>query len=196
MIRIPWKRTKIHCHKRGGHGTHEYSYMLQQSCNPTLIQVAQLVGNEKFYQYFEAYGYTSKTGIDLPAEASPIFHNYSGFNSVELATYSFGQTFKITPIQQITAVSTVANGGYLLTPHVVSRITDNDGNVVYSADETPKRQVVSSGSARRLRKYLRKVFPETEALKTRMFRGIKLQLRPVLQSFVTCLTKTEILICE
>lgn len=115
--------TKIHCHKRGGHGTHEYRYMLQQSCNPTLIQVAQLVGNEKFYQYFEAYGYTSTTGIDLPAEASPIFHNYSGFNAVELATYSFGQTFKITPIQQITAVSTVANGGYLLTPHVVSRIT-------------------------------------------------------------------------
>ena len=136
--------TKIHCHKRGGHGTHEYRYMLQQSCNPTLIQVAQLVGNEKFYQYFEAYGYTSTTGIDLPAEASPIFHNYSGFNAVELATYSFGQTFKITPIQQITAVSTVANGGYLLTPHVVSRIIDNEGNVVYSADETPKRQVVSS----------------------------------------------------
>ena len=118
--------------------------MLQQSCKPTLIQVAQIVGNEKFSQYFEADGYTSTTGIDLPAEASPIFHNYSGFNAVELATYSFGQTFKITPIQQITAVSTVANGGYLLTPHVVSRIIDNEGNVVYSADETPKRQVVSS----------------------------------------------------
>lgn len=99
---------------------------------------------KSFISTLKHTGYTSKTGIDLPAEASPIFHNYSGFNSVELATYSFGQTFKITPIQQITAVSTVANGGYLLTPHVVSRITDNDGNVVYSADETPKRQVVSS----------------------------------------------------
>lgn len=136
--------TRIRCHKYGGHGTNKFRWLLQQSCNPTLIQVAQLVGQEKFYKYFEAFGYTTTTGIDLPAEASPIYHAYSGFNSVELAVYSFGQTFKVSPIRQITAISTVANGGYLIQPHVVSRIVDNDGNPVYIADEEPQRQVVST----------------------------------------------------
>ncbi len=134
----------IRCHKYGGHGTAAFRRQLQQSCNPTLIQVAQLIGKENFYKYFEAFGYSSTTGIDLPAEAAPIYHAYSGFNAVELATYSFGQTFKITPIQQITAISTVANGGYLISPHVVSRVVDKDGNVIFSADENPRRQVVSS----------------------------------------------------
>lgn len=135
--------TKIRCHRYGGHGTNEFWYMLQQSCNPTLIQVAQILGRDTFYKYYEAFGYTSTTGIDLPAESSPIFHEFSGFNSVELAVYSFGQTFKVTPIQQITAISAVANGGYLVRPHVVSQVVDDDGNIIYEADTTPKRQVVS-----------------------------------------------------
>lgn len=135
---------KIRCHKYGGHGTNKFRWLLQQSCNPTLIQIAQLVGREKFYNYFEAFGYTSQTGIDLPAESSPIYHNFSGFNAVELATYSFGQTFKISPIRQITGVSTVANGGYLITPHIVSRVVDGNGNPVYNANEEPQRQVVST----------------------------------------------------
>jgi stage V sporulation protein D (sporulation-specific penicillin-binding protein) len=99
---------------------------------------------EKFYNYFEAFGYLSKTGIDLPGEGGSIFHQLSKFTTLDLATASFGQNFKVTPIQQITAISAVANGGYLMTPHTVLSITDANGNVVQSASVSSKRQVIST----------------------------------------------------
>ncbi len=133
----------IRCHKAGGHGTQTFNKLLQLSCNPTIMQVAARVGSKNFYKYFEAFGYTSKTGIDLPGESSGLFVKQSGLNAVELACYSFGQTFKTTPIQQITAISAVANGGYLVTPHIVSAITDKNGNEVISFDSGTKRQVIS-----------------------------------------------------
>ncbi|MGM9637540.1 MAG: penicillin-binding transpeptidase domain-containing protein [Eubacteriales bacterium] len=134
----------IRCHKAGGHGTNTFDKLLQMSCNPTIMQVAARIGSSTFYSYFEAYGYTSKTGVDLPGESAGLYVAKTGLNAVELACYSFGQTFKTTPIQQLTAISAVANGGYLVTPHLVKALTDKDGNVVVSYDAGIKRQVVSS----------------------------------------------------
>jgi Cell division protein FtsI/penicillin-binding protein 2 len=134
----------IHCWKTSGHGTISFEVGLQQSCNPTLMQVAARLGREKFYEYFKAFGYTEKTGIDLPGEANSYYHAYSGFNQVELAVYSFGQTFKVTPLQQLTGICTVANGGYLVTPYVVEKLVDDDGNVLMSHKTDVKRQVVST----------------------------------------------------
>lgn len=135
---------KIHCHKTKGHGALTFAGGIQQSCNPILMTVGLRVGTETFYNYFDAFGYLSKTGIDLPGEGNSIFHQLSKFTTLDLATASFGQNFKVTPIQQITAISAVANGGYLMTPHTVLKITDANGNVVQSASTTTKRQVIST----------------------------------------------------
>lgn len=135
---------KIHCHKTKGHGHLTFSGGIQQSCNPILMTVGLRVGLEKFYDYFDAFGYLSRTGIDLPGEGNSIFHQPSKFATLDLATASFGQNFKVTPIQQISAISSVANGGYLMTPHTVLKITDAKGNVVESASTAIKRQVIST----------------------------------------------------
>lgn len=136
----------IHCHKTTGHGLVTFREGLQQSCNPTLMSVGLRLGREKFYKYFEQFGYNDVSGIDLPNEISTYYNSYSDFSNVSLAVYSFGQTFKTTAIQQITAISSVANGGSLVTPHVLKEINDDDGNVVQSYDTDVKRQVVSSGT--------------------------------------------------
>ncbi|MBO5873195.1 MAG: stage V sporulation protein D, partial [Clostridia bacterium] len=105
-----------HCHKKGGHGTVTFKQAMVGSCNPTFITVGQLVGTEKFSKYFEAFGLTKKTGIDLPGEAAPVYHKQENMGPTELASSSFGQTFNISPIQLITAASASVNGGYLLKP--------------------------------------------------------------------------------
>lgn len=137
---------RIHCWKHAGHGSLNFSQGLSVSCNPVLMKMAEGLGSEKFYNYFESFGYLEKTGIDLPGESAGIFHDKDGLGTVELAVASFGQRFKTTPIQQITALSAVANGGYLVTPHLVKGYSDNDGNLVYNYTIQTKRQVVSSGS--------------------------------------------------
>lgn len=134
----------IHCHKHSGHGSVTFERGLQQSCNPILMTVGLRIGQQKFYDYFQAFGFTGLTGIDLPGEAKSIYSSYSNFGPVSLAVYSFGQTFKVTPIMQLTAISTVANGGYLLTPYVVSQIIDDDGNILMQRETDAKRQVVST----------------------------------------------------
>ena len=134
----------IYCHDHDGHGTLAFRYGLQQSCNPALMQVAALVGKERFYNYFEAFGYTSVTGIDLPGEAGGIVNGREGFTGVNLAVYSFGQTFKTTPIQQLSAITTIASGGYYKTPHVLKEIVDENGTVIESFETDIKRQVVST----------------------------------------------------
>ena len=133
----------IKCHKKGGHGMVTLRYGLQQSCNVTLMSIAKKLGKEKFFNYFSAFGYTERTGIDLPGEIYPIYSDYNSFSPISLATYSFGQTFRVTPIQQIRAICAVANGGYLVTPHLVSAIVDDDGNVMWSFKDEAIRQVVS-----------------------------------------------------
>ena len=134
----------ISCHRTTGHGMVTFAVGLQQSCNVTLMDVAFKIGRETFYDYFKRFGYTERTGIDLPGEAGSLYSAYSDFNKVSLAVYSFGQTFKVTPIAQIRGICAIANGGYLVTPHVVDRIVDDNGNVLYSFGNSNVRQVVSS----------------------------------------------------
>mgnify|MGYP000373793083 FL=1 len=134
----------IHCHKLSGHGSVSFERGLQQSCNPILMTIGLRVGQAKFYEYFNAFGYTGYTGIDLPGEAKSIYSSYDNFGLVSLAVYSFGQTFKVTPLMQLTAISAVANGGYLLTPYVVDQIIDDDGNILMQHETDAKRQVVST----------------------------------------------------
>lgn len=135
---------RIHCHKTTGHGTLSFREGIQQSCNPVLMTVGRRVGADRFYHYLSAFGYLEKTGIDLPGEGTSLFISKDDFTELDLAIYSFGQNFNVTLIQQITAVCAVANGGYLVQPHLVSSVTDRNGNVVQSFDPNVRRQVVST----------------------------------------------------
>lgn len=134
----------ISCHLRTGHGAVSFAEGLQQSCNPVFIRVGEKLGVPTFYEYFNSFGYCEKTGIDLPGESSGIYTKEADFTNVSLAVYSFGQTFKTTPIQQIRAIASVANGGYLVTPHLLKSIKDSDGNVIAEYDTESLRQVVST----------------------------------------------------
>ena len=142
--------TKIRCHQVRGHGSQTFAEGLQNSCNPLLMIMGDRIGRERFYNYFRAFGYLEKTGIDLPGEGTSIFYRESAFSVLDLATASFGQNFKISPIQQIMAVTTVANGGYLMTPHLVKEVMDTEGNVIQSFGADVKRQVISESTAKTL----------------------------------------------
>ena len=134
----------ISCHKRKGHGILTFAEALQQSCNPAMMTLGFKIGRENFYNYFERFGYMGKTGIDLPSESSGYYHSYDDFSNVSLAVYSFGQTFKTTAIQQIRAVSIVANGGYTVTPHLIKNVTDKNGNVVYEYKAQKSEQIIDT----------------------------------------------------
>ncbi len=135
---------RIACHKKTGHGHGiTFAYGLQQSCNPVMMQTAAKIGAEAFYKYYTSFGYLEKSGIDLPSESKGIFHKYEGLGTTELATASFGQRFKISPIEHITAISTVANGGHKITPHVVKSVTDAKGNTVYNHTNDNATQIIS-----------------------------------------------------
>ena len=117
---------RIKCHKVTGHGSgFSLAYGLQMSCNPTMMTIAERIGSESFYSYVEKFGYFEKTGIDLPSEASTIFHTLENMGTTELATASFGQRFKVSIISQLTAIAAVANGGKL--PLVPSALGGNEG---------------------------------------------------------------------
>ena len=133
----------IGCNERGGHGPLSFSQALINSCNPAFIQIGQRMGIETFVDYFESFGMSEKTGIDLPGEQKSITYNAETMTETSLASNSFGQTFKVTPIQMITAVATAVNGGQLVQPHIVSKLVDEGGNVVRDISPEPKRQVVS-----------------------------------------------------
>ncbi len=145
----------IGCHKRGGHGIENFELGLQNSCNPVFMELAEAVGRKDFYKYFESYGFTEKTDIDLAGEVSSIYHsNFNEFNQTELAVYSFGQTFKITPLSLIRAVSAVANGGNLMQPRVVKALVDDDGNTIKEYEPQIVRQVNSSETSDTIMQYL------------------------------------------
>lgn len=151
----------IGCWKHGGHGAQNFSQAIQNSCNPAFMTIAEKVGNMAFIEYYKNFGLMEKTGVDLAGEATGIFHSDVNFNEVELATASFGQRFKVTPMQMVTAVAAVANGGYLVTPHVVKDITSTDENgsttVVKSIGSGTKRQVVSEQTSKELCSLLEEV---------------------------------------
>ncbi len=139
------------CWKHGGHGHEDLTQGLMNSCNPFFITIGQKLGKDNFYKYFDAFGFTEKTGIDLPAEANPVagktYHALEKMGISELSSSSFGQTFQVSPIQMITAINTIANGGKLMQPYVVDARLDADGNVVQKTEPTMKRQVVSEKTA-------------------------------------------------
>ena len=142
----------IHCHNLSGHGTQSFTEAIVNSCNPAFMQMGQLLGIKKYTQYYTAFGFSDKTGIDLPGEADDQF--FTDMGEVDLAVGSFGQNFKITPIQMITACAAVANGGYVLQPYVVSKITDSDGNVIKTVEKTVKRQAVSKETSDKMNEIL------------------------------------------
>ena len=139
------------CWKHGGHGHENLTQGLMNSCNPFFITIGQKLGKDNFYKYFDAFGFTEQTGIDLPAEAKPVagrtYHTLDALGISELSSSSFGQTFTVSPIQMITAINTIANGGKLMQPYVVDAHLDADGNVVHKTVPTMKRQVVSEKTA-------------------------------------------------
>lgn len=146
-LRVPGWSKPISCHKKGGHGTVTFARGLQQSCNPVLMTIAARVGVEKFCKYFEGFGYLEKSGVDISGEAETIFFNPSTMSNVDLAVASFGQRFKVNPINHLTAICTIANGGYLVTPHLVDKFVDDDGNIIFEYDDSYKRQVISEATA-------------------------------------------------
>lgn len=149
--------TDIHCWSTYSHGTQDFTTAMTNSCNPAFIQIGQLLGRDKFFEYFKAYGFTEPTGIDLPGEANSIYVNTSEKGPVELASCSFGQTNKVTPLQMITAYAAVVNGGYLVTPYVVSKIVDHNGNVIKTTEPSIRRQVISEETSAEMRGVLEAV---------------------------------------
>lgn len=144
----------IHCSNIAGHGTQNFVEAISNSCNPAFVQIGQMLGASKFRQYYQGFGFSDKTGIDLPGEAEDSFWKEGKMGGVDLAVASFGQNFKITPIQMITACAAVSNGGYVVQPHVVSKITDSKGNVIKTVDKKVKRQVISDDTSKKMNEYL------------------------------------------
>ncbi len=135
----------IHCHKSGGHGPQSFGQTLQNSCNPAFVEWGFEIGKTKFIEYYEAFGYTDKSGTDMYAESNTVYFKTTGqqFEQTELATYSFGQTFRTTMVQQVRGVSAVANGGTLVTPHACIGTCDKDGNILDKYQFESTLQVLS-----------------------------------------------------
>lgn len=146
---------RIYCHLRSGHGTINIEQIMAQSCNMGVIQIANLLGVDKFYEYQREFGFGDYTGIDLPGEAAGLLHEKEAIGPTELATMSFGQTFNCTSIQVIAAFSSLINGGNLVKPHVVSQIVDADGNVVMQNDTEVVRRVISEKTSSYMRTALK-----------------------------------------
>ncbi len=139
------------CFNHKAHGTQTVAEALPNSCNTFFITMGQKMGAVTFSKYFEAFGFTETTGIDLPSEAKPVagktYYEAENMGVAELSSASFGQTFQISPIQMITAVSAFGNGGKLMRPYLVSKILDEDGNIISETEPYVKRQVVSEKTA-------------------------------------------------
>ncbi len=142
------------------HGLQQLKECLGNSCNPAFIQIGLKMGKEVFYKYIDAFGFTEKTGIDLPGEASGIFHTIQNVKDAELATAAFGQRFQITPIALISAVSAIANDGKLMEPRIVKEIRDSEGNVLSKNEPKVVRQVISKQTSENVRSMMEYVVSE------------------------------------
>lgn len=162
-VKVPGYSKPINCSKTApGHGTQTLAEAVQNSCNPAFIQIGQKLGIDTFYDYFEAFGLTEQTGIDLPGEASAADNIWprDEMSGVDLAVASFGQRFTVTPIQMITAFAATINGGNLMQPYVVQSISAKDGTVIENTEPTVVRQVVSQQTSQRVVKILESVVSE------------------------------------
>lgn len=144
----------IGCSKRAGHGTQTLTEAVGNSCNPAFINIGFSVGTEIYHKYMEAFGLFDKSGVDLQGEAVGIHASADTFTQLDLATYSFGQNFTVTPLQMIAAQAACINGGYLYTPYLVEKELDGDGNVLSQHDATPVRQVISEETSATVRQIL------------------------------------------
>ena len=147
----------LSCWKSAGHGAETLEEALGNSCNIAFGHIGLRIGGEEFYDYINSFGFLEQTGVDLPGEAKGLFFSkadLSGASTASLISASFGQTFRITPIQLVRAVAAIVNGGYLLEPHVVSTVLDADGNVVQKNERTVLRQVISEETSATMREFM------------------------------------------
>lgn len=151
---------RIHCHKRSGHGAEDFVQGAMNSCNPVFIEVGLRLGVERYYHYFRQFGLLKKTGIDIPGEAGTIMHKEANIGQVELATISFGQSFQITPIQLVTTVSSIINGGRRITPHFGVYVTDETGKEVKRFEYPVENNIVTEEVSKEVREILEKVVSE------------------------------------
>ena len=166
---IPGRAQLLHCWRSKGHGAQKTPQALQNSCNLAFAHIALKMGGEKFYEYVEKFGIMEKTGIDLAGESKGIFFDKSlvtdtdKWGTASLTSGSFGQTFKITPLQLVRAIASVVNGGVLLEPYIVSEILDSDGNTVMKAQPTEVRRTISEETSATMRTLLQSVVEEGTA---------------------------------
>ena len=147
----------LRCSKKAGHGIQDLATATANSCNPAFIGIGQSIGTSTYYDYMKNFGLFGSTGVDLQGEQIGVHASKENFTTLDLAAYSFGQNFTVTPLQLIAAQAACINGGYLYTPYVVEKITDGNGNVVEQHDATPVRQVVSEETSATVRKILEQV---------------------------------------
>ncbi len=147
----------IRCHKAGGHGSQNFVEGIMNSCNPVFMEIGARLGAERMYDYFKRLGLFNRTGVDIPGEANSIMHNIDNVGAVELATMSFGQSFQITPLQLLVAVSAVINGGKLVTPHFGLQIKAPDGRVIKTLEYKTTENVISKETSETMKKLLEAV---------------------------------------
>ena len=166
---IPGRAQLLHCWRSAGHGSEQTPQALQNSCNIAFAHIALKLGGQRFYEYIEKFGILEKTGIDLAGESKGIFFDKAlvtdtdKWGTASLTSGSFGQTFKITPLQLVRAIASVVNGGYLPEPYLVSEIVDADGNTVMKAEPTMTRQTISKETSDTMRELIRSVVTEGTA---------------------------------
>ena len=148
---------KMKCHYHPGHGTQTLTQGLENSCNPFFITIGQKLGVHNYFKYFDAFGFTQKTNIDLPGEASPQYYKEDQYGIVELSSASFGQMNSLTPIQVCTGLCAIANGGKLLQPYLVSSVVDANGKTVKKTQTKEIRQVISADTSEKVRKMMKSV---------------------------------------
>ena len=166
---IPGRSQRLHCWRSTGHGSEQTPQALQNSCNIAFAHIALKLGGERFYDYIERFGVLEKTGIDLAGESKGVFFDKAlvtdtnKWGTASLTSGSFGQTFKITPLQLVRGISAVVNGGYLLEPYIVSEVVDADGNTVLKQEPTVLRQVISEETSKTMCTLIESVVTEGTA---------------------------------
>ncbi len=166
---IPGRSQLLHCWRSQGHGAEQTPQALQNSCNIAFAHIALKLGGERFYEYIEKFGVLEKTGIDLSGESKGVFFSKelitdtNKWGTASLTSGSFGQTFKLTPLQLVRAISSVVNGGYLMEPYIVSEIVDADGNTVYQAEPTVVRRTIQEETSDTMRTLIQSVVTEGTA---------------------------------
>ena len=173
--RIPGRSQLLHCWRSSGHGGQQTPQALQNSCNLAFAHIALSLGGERFYEYVKNFGIMEKTGIDLAGESKGVFFDKSlitdtqKWGTASLTSGSFGQTFKLTPLQLVRAIASVVNGGYLLEPYIVSEITDSDGNTVLKQEPTVLRQVIREETSQTMCGLLQSVVTEGTAKNAQVY---------------------------